>query len=61
MAVPNGFALAAAQMGHEVVVASSRGYELDDELMKTIREQAAGAGGSVEVTNDIDIALLGPK
>lgn len=61
MAVPNSFALAAAQMGHEVVVAHPRGYELDDEQMKTIRQQAAGAGGSVEVTNDIDIAFAGAE
>jgi len=59
MAVPNSFALAAAQMGHEVVIAHPRGYELDDELMKTVREQSAGAGGSVEVTNDIDKAFDG--
>jgi N-acetylornithine carbamoyltransferase len=57
MAVPNSFALAAAQMGHEVVVAHPPGYELDDELMKTVREQAADAGGSVEVTNDVDVAF----
>ena len=36
MAVPNSFALAAAQMGHELVIAHPPGYELDDELMKTI-------------------------
>jgi N-acetylornithine carbamoyltransferase len=57
MAVPNSFALAAAQMGHEVVVAHPPGYELDDELMKTVREQAADAGGTVEVTNDVDVAF----
>jgi N-acetylornithine carbamoyltransferase len=61
MAVPNSFTLAAAQMGHEVVVAHPRGYELDDELMKTIRAQSAGAGGSVEVTNDIDAAFAGAE
>jgi N-acetylornithine carbamoyltransferase len=61
MAVPNSFALAAAQMGHEVVVAHPPGYELDDELMKTVREQAAGARGSVEVTNDIDAAFKGAE
>jgi N-acetylornithine carbamoyltransferase len=59
MAVPNSFALAAAQMGHEVVVAHPPGYELDDELMKIVREQAADVGGSVEVTNDIDAAFDG--
>jgi N-acetylornithine carbamoyltransferase len=61
MAVPNSFALAAAQMGHEVVIAHPPGYELDDELMKTVREQSAGAGGSVEVTNDIDAAFAGAE
>jgi N-acetylornithine carbamoyltransferase len=57
MAVPNSFALAAAQMGHDVVVAHPQGYELDDELMETIQDQAAGAGGTLEVTNDIDAAF----
>jgi N-acetylornithine carbamoyltransferase len=61
MAVPNSFALAAAQMGHAVVVSHPRGYELDDELMKTISEQAAGTGGSVEVTNDMDAAFAGAE
>lgn len=61
MAVPNSFALAAAQMGHEVVIAHPRGYELDDELMKTVQEQSAGAGGRVEVTNDIDAAFDGAE
>src|SRR5213592_4199314 len=59
MAVPNSFALAAAQMGHEVVIAGPQGYELDDELLKTIREQSAGAGGTFEVTSDIDAAFDG--
>ena len=59
MAVPNSFALAAAQMGHELVVAHPRGYELDDELMDEIRKQAAGAGGSVIISNDIDGAFDG--
>jgi N-acetylornithine carbamoyltransferase len=61
MAVPNSFVLAAAQMGHEVVVAHPRGYELEDEVMKTVKEQAAAAGGSVEVTNDIDAAFAGAE
>ena len=56
MAVPNSFALAAAQMGHELVIAHPPGYELDDELLNPIREQSAGAGGTIEVTNDITAA-----
>jgi N-acetylornithine carbamoyltransferase len=57
MAVPNSFALAAAQMGHNLVIARPSEYELDYELMKTIREQAAGAGGTVEVTENIEAAF----
>ncbi len=59
MAVPNSFALAAAQMGHNLVIARPSEYELDDELMKTIHEQASGAGGTVEVTENIEAAFAG--
>src|SRR5690242_8177801 len=52
MAVPNSFALAAAQMGHDLVIAHPAGYELDEELMETSRQIAAAAGGSLEITND---------
>src|SRR2546425_10219412 len=41
MAVPNSFALAAGQMGHDLVIAHPSGYGLDAELMETIRRQAA--------------------
>src|SRR5256714_11821433 len=51
MAVPNSFALAAAQMGHELTIAHPQGYELDDELMRDIEAQAKDAGGSVRLTN----------
>src|SRR5436190_5119985 len=43
MAVPNSFALAAAQMGHDLVIARPAGYDLDDDLMTAISEQAAKA------------------
>ena len=59
MAVPNSFALAAAQMGHELVIAHPSGYELDDELMAGIQEQAARAGGEVEVTSNAEAAFAG--
>ncbi len=61
MAVPNSFALAAAQMGHEVVIAHPPGYELDEELMKTVKAQAAAAVGTLEVTNDADAAFEGAE
>ena len=59
MAVPNSFALAAAQFGHDVRIAHPKGYELDEELMAEIREQAVSAGGSIELTNDVDAAFEG--
>jgi N-acetylornithine carbamoyltransferase len=61
MAVPNSFFLAAAQMGHDVVIAHPKSYELDDELMAKAKAKAADAGGSVEVTNDIDAAFEGAE
>ena len=59
MAVPNSFALAAAQMGHELVIAHPCGYELDGELLAGIQEQATRAGGKVEVTNNVEAAFAG--
>lgn len=61
MAVPNSFALAAAQMGHDVVVAHPPAYELDEELMKIVQRLAAGSGGSFDITNDIDGAVDGAE
>ena len=52
MAVPNSFALAAAQMGHDLVIAHPPGYDLDEELIETARKHS-----SVEITNDIDAAF----
>ncbi len=57
MAVPNSFALASAQFGHDLRIAHPIGYELDDELVSEIEVQALGNGGSVEFTNDIDAAF----
>ncbi|HMF56503.1 MAG TPA: N-acetylornithine carbamoyltransferase [Pyrinomonadaceae bacterium] len=61
MAVPNSFALAAAQMGHELTIAHPRGYELDDELMREINEHAFDAGGRVIVTNDCEESFDGAE
>jgi N-acetylornithine carbamoyltransferase len=61
MAVPNSFALAAVQMGHDLVIAHPQGYELDEELIETSRQTAAAAGGSLEITNDIDAAFSGAE
>jgi N-acetylornithine carbamoyltransferase len=59
MAVPNSFALVAAQMAHDVVIAHPRNYELDDDLMDEIRRQAAGAGGRITIEHDLDKAFDG--
>src|SRR6185295_2322720 len=56
MAVPNSFALAAAQMGHDLRIAHPKGYELDDELMAEIQRQSVAAGGSLEIVNEVELA-----
>jgi N-acetylornithine carbamoyltransferase len=61
MAVPNSFAMAAAQMGHELIIAHPLSYELDDKLMETIRLKAIEAGGSVQITSDIEQAVDGAE
>lgn len=59
MAVPNSFALAAAQFGHDLRISHPAGYELDYELIVEINAQAAANGGSVEFTNDAAEAFSG--
>jgi N-acetylornithine carbamoyltransferase len=61
MAVPNSFALAAAQMGHDLVIAHPSGYELDEELIDSSRQIAADAGGSLTISNDMDAAFDGAE
>jgi N-acetylornithine carbamoyltransferase len=61
MAVPNSFALAAAQMGHELTIAHPRGYELDDDLMSKVRTEAAGAGGRITIEHDVEAAFDGAE
>ena len=52
MAVPNSFALASAQFGHDLRIAHPKGYELDEELLTEIESQAKENGGSLEIVND---------
>jgi N-acetylornithine carbamoyltransferase len=59
MAVPNSFALAAAQMGHDLVIAHPPGYDLDGDLMTAISQNAAEAGGKVELTRNVEAAFAG--
>lgn len=61
MAVPNSFALASAQFGHDVRIAHPKGYELDDELIENIKSQAILNGGSVEFTTEPHQAFDGAE
>ena len=61
MAVPNSFALAAAQLGHELVIAHPPGYELDDDLMSELGRQAATAGGAITIENNVETAFDGAQ
>jgi N-acetylornithine carbamoyltransferase len=61
MAVPNSFALAAAQMGHDLVIAHPAGYELDEELIETSRRVATASGGKLEITHDMESAFAGAQ
>ena len=61
MAVPNSFALAASQMGHDLVIAHPSGYDLDEELIDHSRQLAVDTGGSVTITNDMDAAFTGAE
>lgn len=57
MAVPNSFALASAQFGHDLTIAFPDGYNLDEDLMIEIESQAGAHGGSLTVTNDVNAAF----
>jgi N-acetylornithine carbamoyltransferase len=61
MAVPNSFLLAAAQMGHDVVVAHPEGYELDAQLLAAAKAKASEAGGNLSLTHDVDQAFDGAE
>jgi N-acetylornithine carbamoyltransferase len=61
MAVPNSFALASAQMGHDVVIAHPDGYQLDEQLVENMRTIASAEGGSLEVVHDVDKAFAGAE
>jgi N-acetylornithine carbamoyltransferase len=57
MAVPNSFALASAQFGHDLRIAHPKGYELDEKLIGEIENQAKINGGSLEIVNEVGKAF----
>src|SRR5207249_1914478 len=57
MAVPNSFALAAAQFGYDIRIAHPAGYELDSALLRKIESIARKQSGLVEFTNNVNEAF----
>jgi len=57
MAVPNSFALAAAQAGHHLRIAHPRGYELDGALIEEIERECRETGASLSFTHDANEAF----
>lgn len=51
MATPNSQILAACDLGMETVVAYPKGWELDEDITKTMKNRAEQAGGSLQLTN----------
>ncbi len=58
-AVPASAAIAAAQLGMDVVIARPQGFDLDAEDMATIYQQAAAAGGRVTLAQSQTDAMVG--
>lgn len=60
-AVPASAALAAAQLGMDVVLARPDGYDLDPDDMAAIRLRAEVRSGSFTVTDDLEGAIDGAE
>lgn len=58
-AVPASGAIAAAQLGMDIVVARPDGYDLDPEDMLAIGHLAQARGGSLTVTDDLEGGVAG--
>ena len=60
-AVPASGAIAAAQLGMDIVIARPDGYDLDPDDMLAIGPLAQARGGSVAVTDDLTGAVEGAE
>ncbi|MFN0177979.1 MAG: N-acetylornithine carbamoyltransferase [Gemmatimonadales bacterium] len=58
-AVPASAAIAAAQLGMEIVIARPEGYDLDPDDMATIYQQATANGGRVSLATSMTDAMIG--
>jgi N-acetylornithine carbamoyltransferase len=61
MAVPNSFALIAAQFGLDLTIACPVEYDLGDEVMAEIHAGAQASGGRVQVSRDYREACKGAR
>jgi N-acetylornithine carbamoyltransferase len=61
MAVPNSFALIAAQFGLDLTIASPPEYDLGDEAMAEITRAAQSSGGRVRISRDQREACSGAR
>ena len=58
-AVPASAAIAAAHLGMQVTIARPAGYDLDPDDYTAISALAVARGGSLDVTDDLDGAIVG--
>jgi N-acetylornithine carbamoyltransferase len=61
MAVPNSFALIAAQLGLDLTIACPPEYDLGDEVMSEIEAGAKSSGGRVQFSRDQRAACKGAR
>lgn len=61
MAVPNSFALIAAQFGLDLTIACPPEFDLGNEIVKEIRSAAKTSGGSVSISRDHRKACTGAR
>ncbi|HSO75485.1 MAG TPA: N-acetylornithine carbamoyltransferase [Blastocatellia bacterium] len=61
MAVPNSFALIAAQFGLDLTIACPPEYDLGDDAMAEIQAGAESSGGQVRVSRDYREACAGAR
>ncbi len=57
LSVPQSAIIAASKMGMDVVQAQPKGFELDEEILDACSKYAEDAGGSFEVSYDMDEAF----
>ncbi|MDP6935285.1 MAG: knotted carbamoyltransferase YgeW, partial [Myxococcota bacterium] len=59
LSVPQGLAMLLPRLGADVVVAHPPGYQLVDACLEAARSGAESAGGSFQLTDDMDAAFEG--